>query len=53
LLKLEEKLNVLEAKYGKHLEKHDNEIQAIFEAMRRMLTVEEKPKKRIGFVAGE
>jgi Rps23 Pro-64 3,4-dihydroxylase Tpa1-like proline 4-hydroxylase len=50
---LEQKLNVLEAKFGQHLEKHDEEIQAIFEAMRRMLTVEEQPKKRIGFVGGE
>jgi ORF6N domain len=50
---LEQKLNLLEAKFGGHLEKHDEEIQAIFEAMRRMLTIEERPKRRIGFVNGE
>ncbi|HVN67851.1 MAG TPA: hypothetical protein VMT55_05715, partial [Candidatus Sulfotelmatobacter sp.] len=49
---LARKLHVLEEKFGKHLEKHDEEIEAIFEAMRRMLTVEEKPKKRIGFISG-
>ena len=46
-------MNVLEEKFGKRLEKHDDEIRAIFEAMRRMLTVDEKSKRRIGFVREE
>jgi len=31
------------------IEKHDNKIQAIFEAIRRLTTIEEKPKPKIGF----
>lgn len=50
---LEQKLDLLEVKFSHHLEKHDEEIQAIFEAIRRMLIVEERPKKRIGFVGEE
>ena len=46
---LEQKLNILEEKYGKHLKKHDEEIQMIFEAIRKMLVFEEKPKRKIGF----
>lgn len=47
---LEQKLNALEEKHAKHLNKHDFDIQLIFEAIRQMLAIEEKPKKRIGFV---
>jgi len=39
------KLNELERK----LEKHDEEIRAIFEAIRQLMTPPEKPKRRIGF----
>lgn len=39
------KLNQLERK----IEKHDTEIQAIFEAIRQLMVVPEKPKRRIGF----
>jgi len=46
---LAHKLKELERKTGKHLKKHDVEIQAIFEAIRQLMTVEEKPKPRIGF----
>jgi phage regulator Rha-like protein len=31
-------------------DKNDSDIQVVFEAIRRMLSIEEKPKKRIGFV---
>ncbi|MFH1561909.1 MAG: ORF6N domain-containing protein [Nitrospirota bacterium] len=39
------KLNELEGK----TEKHDTQIQAIFEAIRQLMTPTEKPKRRIGF----
>ena len=39
------KLSQLERK----TEKHDTEIQAIFEAIRQLMTPPEKPKHRIGF----
>ncbi|MBI3313620.1 MAG: ORF6N domain-containing protein [Candidatus Omnitrophica bacterium] len=38
-------LNILEKK----ISKHDNQIQAIFEAIRRLMVAPEKPKRRIGF----
>jgi len=39
------KLNELERKVSKH----DKEIQAIFEAIRQLMAVPEKPKSKIGF----
>ena len=42
---LTHKLARLEEKVGKH----DQEIEAIFEAIRELMTVPEKPKRRIGF----
>ncbi len=39
------KLRELERK----IEKHDEEITDIFNAIRQMMIVEEKPKKQIGF----
>ena len=39
------KLSQLERK----IEKHDTEIQAIFAAIRQLMAVSEKPKRRIGF----
>ena len=39
------KLSQLERK----IEKHDTEIQAIFEAIRRLMVTPKKPKRRIGF----
>jgi uncharacterized membrane protein len=33
----------------KKIEKHDEEIQAIFEAIRQLMTPPEQPKRRIGF----
>ena len=47
---LKSKLDLLEDKFGKHLKRHDEDIQLIFEAIRKMLVVEETPRKRIGFV---
>jgi hypothetical protein len=31
------------------VDKHDSDIQKIFDAIRKMLTIEEKPKRKIGF----
>jgi len=42
---LAQKLAELERK----IEKHDTQIQAIFEALRRLMQPEEKPKRQIGF----
>ena len=42
---LAHKLSQLERK----IEKHDTEIQAIFEAIRRLMSVSDKPKRRVGF----
>ena len=42
---LAHKLEQLERK----IEKHDTEIQAIFEAMRQLMAPAEKPKRKIGF----
>jgi phage regulator Rha-like protein len=46
--KLVQKLKKLEYK----TEKHDTEIQAIFEAIRQLMKPPEQPKRRIGFHAG-
>ena len=43
---LARKLNELEKKY-------DSQFQIVFEAIRQLIEVEEKPKKRIGFVVKE
>lgn len=42
---LAHKLSQLERK----IEKHDTEIQTIFEAIRQLMVVSEKPKRKIGF----
>ena len=42
---LADKLERLERK----IEKHDEEIQAIFDAIRNLMTPEKKPKRQIGF----
>jgi hypothetical protein len=34
------------------VDKHDSDIRMIFDAIRKMLTIEEKPKRKIGFQAG-
>jgi len=39
------KLNQLEGR----IEKHDAEIHAIFEAIRQLMSIPDKPKRRIGF----
>ena len=43
--KLAKKLSELE----KHLKNHDDQIQAIFEAIQQLVTQPEKPRKKIGF----
>jgi hypothetical protein len=35
------------------VDKHDSDIRMIFDAIRKMLTIEEKPKRKIGFQAGD
>jgi len=35
------------------LESHDEQIQAIFEAIRQLMTPHAKPRKKIGFVVKE
>jgi len=47
--KLEVKLSELERK----MEKHDESIEAIFEAIRQLMTPPEKPRKKIGFEVEE
>ena len=47
--KLTQKLAELE----QHLESHDEQIQAIFEAIRQLMTPPEKPRKKIGFMVKE
>lgn len=42
---LAQKLSQLERKY----ERHDDQIQAIFDQIREFMTFKEKPKKQIGF----
>jgi hypothetical protein len=44
-VKVSRKLKELEAK----VDKHDIEIGQIFEAIKQMIAVEEKPKPKIGF----
>jgi len=44
---LSAKLSQLENK----IEKHDEDIHAIFEAIRQLMNTPEKPKKKIGFIA--
>ena len=34
---------------GKRIDKHDDEIQKIFEAINRLVAIEQKPKSKIGF----
>jgi hypothetical protein len=46
---LAQKLNELE----KRIQKHDVEIYSIFKAIRKLMAEPEKPKRRIGFVAGK
>ncbi len=36
-----------------HLEGHDEQIQAIFEAIRQLMSPPEKPRKKIGFIVKE
>ncbi|MBI4744152.1 MAG: ORF6N domain-containing protein [Actinobacteria bacterium] len=43
------KLNELESKF----EKHDKDIQLIFEAIRQLMMPPDKPKRKIGFIADE
>jgi len=47
--KLKRKLTELEHR----LENHDQEIQAIFEAIRQLMTPPDKPRKKIGFTVKE
>jgi len=46
---LARKLEVLEKRIGEH----DEQIQAVFEAIRQLMTLPEKPRKKIGFEVSE
>jgi phage regulator Rha-like protein len=46
---LAHKLGLLERK----IEKHDEEIKAIFNAIRQLMTPQEKPRRKIGFRRGD
>ena len=41
------------AELEQHLEGHDEQIQAIFEAIRQLMTPPAKPRKKIGFIVKE
>jgi hypothetical protein len=41
------------AELEQRLEGHDEQIQSIFEAIRRLMTPPERPRRRIGFEAKE
>jgi hypothetical protein len=41
------------AELERHLKDHDKQIQAIFEAIRQLMTPPEKPKRKIGFEVKE
>jgi hypothetical protein len=41
------------AELEQHLEDHDEQIQAIFEAIRQLIAPSEKPRKKIGFEVSE
>jgi len=41
------------AELEQHLEGHDEQIQAIFEAIQQLMTPPEKTRKKIGFVVKE
>ena len=43
--KFSEKLKIIEA----HLAEHDEQIRLVFDAIKQLLTEEEKPKRKIGF----
>ena len=43
--KLAEKLNMLE----EHLIEHDEQFRIVFEAIKQLIKVDEKPKPKIGF----
>mgnify|MGYP001340823482 CR=1 FL=1 len=47
------KLDDMEAKFNTHLGRHDRQILEIFEAIKRLLAHEERPKRQIGFTAKE
>ena len=48
---LEQKLNLLEQKFGKHIETHDSETRAIFAAIKKLIAPPRKRARKIGFLA--
>lgn len=46
---LAQKLNQLEDKFEKRFAKNEDQIQLVFEAIRKLMVEEQKPKRRIGF----
>jgi len=53
MIKSNNKLARKLAELEQHLESHDEQIQAIFEAIRQLMTPPAKPRKNIGFVVKE
>ena len=49
ILSTHKELNYKLEQLERKIEKHDEEIRAIFEAIRQLISVPEKPKRRIGF----
>jgi len=47
---LEQKINLLENKFDKHVKKNSAEIQIIFKAIRSLMEPPERPKRKIGFL---
>lgn len=46
-------VKVVLTEHQRILQKHDSQIQSIFEAIEQLTKVEEKPKRRIGFIVEE
>ena len=47
---LAQKVDQLENKFEKRLKKNEVQIQQVFEAIRKLIEVESKPKGKFGFV---
>ena len=47
--KISQKIQELESATNERLKEHDNKINIIFEAIKQLITEEEKPKRKIGY----
>jgi hypothetical protein len=48
---LQQKIDEIIRTHGGKLKEHDQQIEAIFEVINRLLTPPEEPKKKYGFLA--